>query len=263
MNDMEHNTIIHQAFAQQAAHFEEQGLTLTSAEYLQWLVRSLSTQKHFRALDVATGTGLLARAIAPFVKDVIALDTTPEMLQTARREIERANITNIILQQGLAERLPYPRNSFDLVVSRLTIHHFVSPEVQLQEMCRVCKPGHVVGILDLLSPPQASLIEPYNRLERMRDPSHTRALTRDEFVDMIQNAGLRLCFEDMRDIEVDAERWLQMTATPEHIGNQIREQLKDEIDGGTETGMRPYFNEERLKFMQTWAIFIGEKPQHS
>ena len=260
---MTHNDVIQQTFAQQAVHFEEQGLTLTSAEYLQWMVKSLPTQVHFRVLDVATGTGLLARAIAPFVKEVVALDTTPEMLQTARREIERARISNITLQEGLAERLPYPQNSFDLVVSRLAIHHFVNPEVQFGEMCRVCKPGHVVGTIDLLSPSQKTLIEPYNRLERMRDPSHTRALTRDELVNMIHHAGLQLCFEDTRDIEVDVERWLRMAATPENVGEQIRKQLNDEIDGQGQTGMRPYFHEGQLKFTQTWGIFIGEKPGNS
>jgi ubiquinone/menaquinone biosynthesis C-methylase UbiE len=255
---MTHNELIQQAFAQQSAHFEEQGLTLTSAEYLQWMVKSLPAQAHFRVLDVASGTGLLARAIAPFVKEVVALDTTPEMLQTARQEIERAQIANITLQEGQAEHLLFPQDSFDLVVSRLALHHFVSPEVQLGEMCRVCKPGHMVCIIDLLSPSQKTLIEPYNRLERMRDPSHTRALTRDELVDMIRHAGLQLCFEDMRDIEVDVERWLRMTHTPEDVGEQIRNQLKDEIEGRGQTGMRPYFHEGQLKFMQTWGIFIGE-----
>lgn len=256
---MAHNEIIRKEFAKQAEKFGEKGLTLSSAEYLQWMLNFLALQSDFRVLDVATGTGHLCRAIAPHVKEVIAIDTTPEMLNKARFEIEKAGIPNITLQEGLAENLPYPDHSFDMVVSRLAIHHFEQPAIQIKEMSRVCKPEHVIGIIDLLSPNEEHLIKSYNYLERLRDPSHTRALTRDELVHMMKTAALAIRLEDSRNIEVNLERWLQMSGTDKNVSRYIREQLDKELKGEKITGMRPFYKDGQVMFLQTWTIIAGEK----
>jgi len=75
---MEHNKLIHQEFSIQAARFGNQGLTLSSQEILSWIIDNLPLQKNYRVLDVATGTGHLSRSIAPYVKEVIAIDITPK-----------------------------------------------------------------------------------------------------------------------------------------------------------------------------------------
>ena len=256
---MGHNKIIRKEFTKQAEKFGEKGLTLSSEEYLNWMVNFLPLQSNFQVLDVATGTGHLCRAIAPYVREVIGLDTTPEMLSKARLEIEKTGISNITLQEGLAESLPYPDHTFDMVVSRLAIHHFDRPEIQIKEMSRVCKPGHFVGIIDLLSQNEEHLIQSYNHLERLRDPSHTRALTRDELVRMMETAALSVRLEDSRNIEVNLERWLQMSGTDKKVGQYIRALVEEELSGGDATGMRPFYKGGQLMFLQTWAIIAGGK----
>jgi 16S rRNA A1518/A1519 N6-dimethyltransferase RsmA/KsgA/DIM1 with predicted DNA glycosylase/AP lyase activity len=67
-----HDDEIRKQFSRQAAHFNEAGRTLASAEYLQWVVDRLDLKPDFVVLDVAAGTGHLGRAIAPRVKRVIA-----------------------------------------------------------------------------------------------------------------------------------------------------------------------------------------------
>ena len=255
----DHNALIRQEFARQAEHFEAAGLTLTSAEYLQWMVRSLPLSGQARVLDVATGTALLARAIAPQVREVVAIDTTPEMLRVAGRAIAEAGLGNIVLQTGLAEQLPYAEDSFDLVVSRLAVHHFAHPERPLQEMRRVCRRGGIVAVIDLLSPDEAGLIDTYNRLERRRDPSHTRALTRGEMRRTMAGTGLRLTLEDYREIAVEVNRWLAMTGAGEAAAAEVRNALEGELRGDGETGMRPFLREDALMFRQRWGIFVGEK----
>ena len=120
---------------------------------------SCPLEKEFRVLDVAAGTGHLSRAIAPHVREVTAIDITPEMLAQAREETARSNLDNISFEEGNAEQLPYEADHFDLVVSRLAIHHFENPIIQLQEMVRVCKPHHRVAIIDLLAPEDDEVAE--------------------------------------------------------------------------------------------------------
>src|SRR5512145_1385731 len=100
--------VVRREFGQQAARFGEPGLTLSNQAYLRWMVGQLDLQPHFEVLDVAAGTGHLSRAVAPYVKRVVALDLTPEMLAQGRREAAQQGLTNVIFESGEAETLPYP-----------------------------------------------------------------------------------------------------------------------------------------------------------
>ena len=256
---MDHNETIRKEFTHQAESFGKQGLTLSSQEYLAWMVDILPLQREFRVLDVATGTGHLSRAIAPHVEQVVAIDMTPKMLEKAKEEAARSALQNIIFEEGDAAALPYQDNSFYMVVSRLAIHHFEKPQFQLREMVRVCKTDHAVGIIDLLSPDDESLIATYNRLERMRDASHTLALTKGQLGAAMVAAGLSISRMDSRDIHVDFGLWAEMTGTPAHIKSEISKELEQELKGGAKTGMRPFTQDGKLKFLHTWCVAIGIK----
>ncbi len=257
---MSHNDVIRREFARQAGCFAAKGLTLSSQEYLAWMVENLPLQRNFRVLDVAAGTGHLSRAIAPRVQQVVAFDVTPEMLAEGRKEAARGGLANISFEQGDAAVLPYEDDSFDMVVSRLAIHHFRDPKIQIQEMARVCKVDHVVGIIDLLSPSDEDLIEPYNRLEKLRDPSHTVALTGEQLALAMERAGLSISHTDVRDITVDFGRWVEMTGTDQKTRAAIRSELEREIDGNRKTGMRPFTEDGQLRFRQVWSVVISTKP---
>ena len=256
---MEHNKVIREEFSKQASSFGDKGLTLSSQDILDWSVRILPLEKEFRVLDVAAGTGHLSRAIAPRVKDVIAIDFTPKMLAYAREEATKSNLTNILIQEGKAEELPYKSECFDLVASRLAIHHFEEPIVQFREMVRVCKPGHRAGVIDLIAPDNINLAETYNRLERLRDPSHTVALSKEQMTNLIQAAGVVVETFEMRNVEVDFQRWVQMTGTGSGNVEMLKEELMKDIGSSSKTGMRPFIKNGDLKFLQVWAVVFGTK----
>ena len=255
----DHRDTIRREFGRQAAHFGEQGLTLSNEEYLRWMVDVLGAERHWRVLDVATGTGHLSRALAPRVAHVTAVDLTPEMLDEGRREASEAGIANITFEEGDAERLPYADGAFDLVTTRLSFHHFVDPRPALAEMVRVCRPGGRLAVIDLLSPDDVGLAERYNGYERLRDPSHVRALTRDELTRMIAAAGLTSEAPLIRDVEVVTERWLAMTHTPDPARRTIQAALAAEVKGGEPTGMRAFARDGAVGFLHRWAIVLGRK----
>jgi ubiquinone/menaquinone biosynthesis C-methylase UbiE len=251
--------VVRREFGQQAARFGEQGLTLSNQGYLQWMVERLDLRPHFEVLDVAAGTGHLSRAMAPHVKRVVALDLTPEMLAQGRREAEQQGLTNLVLEQGEAESLPYPNDAFDLVVSRFSLHHFADPHGPVEEMVRVCRRGGSVAIIDMVSPQDPAVAATYNHLERLRDPSHTRALTADELQRLMREAGLDIVRMVPRDVEVELDRWLDLTRAAPEARQTIRAVLTQELRGLQTTGMRPFMRDRELKFLHAWLIIVGVK----
>jgi ubiquinone/menaquinone biosynthesis C-methylase UbiE len=258
MQQTQHD-VVRREFGQQAARFGEQGLTLSDQAYLQWMVEQLDLQPHFEVLDVAAGTGHLSRAIAPHVKRVVALDLTPEMLAQGRREAEQQGLTNVVFEQGEAEHLGYANDAFDLVATRFSLHHFADPRGPVQEMVRVCRRGGRVAVIDLVSPDDPTVAARYNHLERLRDPSHLRALTADELPRLMLEAGLEIVRMVPRDVEVHLDRWLDLTRAAPEARQAIRAALTQDLDGVQTTGMRPYIREQALKFLHAWLIVVGAK----
>ena len=227
--------------------------------HLQWVVDRLTLPPHVEVLDIAAGTGLLSRAISPRVKRVVAVDITPEMLAQGQREADRQGITNVSFEQGAAEALPYPTASFDMVVTRFSVHHFKSPEAVIREMCRVCRHGGTLVVIDIVSSEDEKLAGRYNYVERLRDPSHTRALSPSGLKKIIEDAGAKILNYYSREVENGVDDWLEFTHTEENRRRQILELMQSELEGGAETGMRPFFTEDKLMFMHTWGIVLGEK----
>ncbi len=125
-----------------------------------------------RALDVGTGPGTLALALAPLVREVVGIDVVPELLEAARRGAP-ANVTFL---EADATRLPFEDGSFDLTCTRRTLHHIARPELVVAELARVTRPGGNVLVEDQIAPVDPLAALDLDRFEQARDPSHTRTL---------------------------------------------------------------------------------------
>ena len=251
---MTHLSRVRSSFALQASEFSDSRHTIGSQEILAWIVEHVRPEPEQLALDVASGTALLASALAPRVGKVVALDATLEMLREGRRAGHGAGLQNVAFLQALAQSLPFSQGTFDVVASRLALHHVPDPARMLFEMCRVAKPGGGVFLIDLVSPEDPVLGKRYNDLERLRDPSHVRALPIDELMHAFLDLGRAPTLLDLRTITVDFGRWVELTQTPPAVVRQIRETLLAEVNGGEVTGFQPSLVDGVLKFHQRWAI---------
>lgn len=245
---------VQSSFSRQARDFDAAGLTLGRQALLGWIVDALPLAPETRALDVAAGTCHLSRAVAPHVRSVAAVDLTPAMLREARAEAAGAQLHNLNLVQGDAGRLPFADEQFDLVMCRLALHHFADPAAEVVEMARVARAPGTLAIVDLLSPDDADLAVRYNAFERMRDPSHTWAVTAGELRSLMDAAGRPVADWFAREVEVAVDPWLDLTRTPDSTRRTIIQALKRELGGGPPTGMRPRERAGRLSFLQTWAL---------
>jgi SAM-dependent methyltransferase len=125
-----------------------------------------------RALDVGTGAGTLALALAPLVREVVGVDVVPELLESARR----AAPANVTFVEADATGLPFEDESFDLVCCRRTLHHVARPELAVAELTRVTRRGGSIFVDDQIAPVDPLAAVELDRFERARDPSHTRTL---------------------------------------------------------------------------------------
>ncbi len=143
-----------------------------------------------RVLDVATGGGHTALAFAPHVREVVASDLTPRMLEAAEAFIRGQGVANVRFERADAEDLPFEGASFDIVTSRIAPHHFPNPQRFVQEAARVLRPGGLFLLDDNMAPEDADLDAFMNRFEQWRDPSHVRAYRASEWSGWATAAGL-------------------------------------------------------------------------
>ena len=139
-------------------------------------------------LDVACGPGLVVAAFARVVRHATGIDITPAMLERARAHAAELALTNVIWRQGDVLPLPWPDASFSIVTSRFAFHHFLDPLAVLREMKRVAAPGGRIVVVD--STPEPRRADAFNRMERLRDPSHVRSLPVDEHRQLYATIGL-------------------------------------------------------------------------
>jgi ubiquinone/menaquinone biosynthesis C-methylase UbiE len=248
----EHSEAIERAFTQQAEAFENPEFNRLFTTASDWLFERLPLNADDLVLDVAAGTGHVARRMAPHVRAAIAIDATEAMLEAGRVEAKRAALRNIVFMRADAAQLPFLDGSFDIVVSRFAVHHFEKPEVQLAEMRRCLRMGGRLAIGDLIADPDPEVAAVQNRLERLRDPSHTRMLSLEALADLVGSTDV-----EFRDVERTLGPWLEQTNTPPEARAEIREALEAELAGGPPTGFRPREVDGQLGFLHTAASIIA------
>ncbi len=141
-------------------------------------------------LDVATGAGHVALALAPLVSSVVATDLATGMVDKARERGTEAGVPNLECGIADAERLPLDDEPFDLVTCRIAPHHFVDINAAIGEAARVLRPGGRYVVVDSMSPDDPELDAFLDMVERRRDPTHVRSYRRDEWMRIIERAGL-------------------------------------------------------------------------
>ena len=168
------------------------------AERVRTLVHTRGDE---RALDVGTGAGALAIALAPLVREVVAVDIVPELLAEARKRVP----ANVELVEADAAKLPFDTASFDLVGTMRTLHHAQRPELVIAEMSRVARPGATVLVMDQVAPVDPLAALELDRFERTRDPSHVRCLPDVDLRNLFESNWLHFLrverVQEARDLE--------------------------------------------------------------
>ncbi len=162
------------------------------------------------ALDVATGGGHVAERLREAGFEVTTLDPAPGM---------GADVLSA------AEHIPFADGSFDTVVSRVAPHHFADVRAATAEMARVSS-GVVIVADNLFGGPEVE------QAERLRDPTHVRCYSEDEWRDLFVSAGLDVEAVEFEAKRIELESWLARAGCEGEEAERVRELLGERIDDG-------------------------------
>jgi SAM-dependent methyltransferase len=162
-----------------------------------------------RVLDVGTGTGPLAFALAPHVREVVGIDLVPELLEQAR-SYAGDRYPNVQFVEGDVAHLDVESGSFDLVCERAVLHHVPRPELVLSEMTRATHLGGRLLVIDQLAPFDPLTAMDLDQFERARDPSHTRLLSDGDLRALFEANGLVLIQSRVDAHDRDLEPYLDL-----------------------------------------------------
>ncbi len=232
------------------------------------LVELVQPQSHWQLLDIATGAGHTALTFAPHVAHVTITDLTPQMLDKAAQLAQEKSITNVSFKIADAEALPFDDGMFDCVTCRIAPHHFPNIPQFIAESFRVLKNGGVFAVVDNVVPgthlrgKKANLIREaanyVNAFEKLRDPSHGRCLSLNEWMTEYKKVGFTDVYSETAEKEMDFDWWAnRMNVTPE---NKTRlKAMLIQAPEPVKQFLTPNISNDRIKFQLTEAIMIGYK----
>ena len=191
---------------------------------LNMLIQASGAGPDDTVLDVACGGGIVVCGFARVVKHATGIDITPAMLDRASKLQAEKGLTNVTWKQGDVLPLPFADGSFSIVTSRFAFHHFLDPLAVLGEMKRVCRPGGKVIVAD--SAPAADKADAFNEVEKLRDPSHVRALPLTELRSLFTSQGLPEPRHTPYRLESDLESLLARSFPNPGDDDKIRAQFR-------------------------------------
>lgn len=251
----DHKQTVQEAFTRQAEAYASNA-SVTDTERIDRLVRMAGVGSDSRVLEVATGPGHVAFGFADVCQEVVGIDLTDAPLAIAVARKRDRGVDNAAFLQGDAESLPFSDDAFDTVVCRLALHHVETPAQVLKEMTRVCRPDGTIAVEDLVVSEHTERGAYQNEFERLRDPSHVRALSLSELLETVAERGIEVEQVRTGTLVPEMETWLSNAETPDHRAETVREMLRADEERDL-SGTRPFREDGDLHFVQRTATVVG------
>ena len=194
----------------------------SSGESLDILQRLAAETRHRWAVDVATGAGFTAFAVAPYAERVLATDIAPGMIRVTRDAAAERGLDNVSAVFSAAENLPFRSGTIDLVTCRTAPHHFHRLDDAIHEIARVIRPGGAFLLVDTCTSEDPEVAAWQQVIEVRRDPTHVRNLPPSEWRSLIESAGLTIDFETLARVEMTFDGWTQRSGTPAEVCEELR-----------------------------------------
>ena len=211
---MEHDVLVAQQFGSTAQAYLESAPHATG-EDLPLLAQTVAAIPHATVLDLGCGAGHASFAVAPAAAMLTAYDLTAEMLAAVSAEAKARKLGNIVTVQGNAESLPFPDAHFDIVLTRTSAHHWHDVLAALREAKRVLKPGGRMLMIDTAGGDTPLSDTHLQAVEILRDPSHIRDYTAQEWLGFFRDAGFTSAVVDRHwPLPIEFSSWIARMRTP-------------------------------------------------
>ncbi|QOY86866.1 class I SAM-dependent methyltransferase [Paludibaculum fermentans] len=254
---VEHNERILSQFTLQAVPFA-QAPSHSTEDSLRLLLETAQVQGSDEVLDIACGPGIVSCAFAGVAKWVVGMDLVPAMIEQARVLQDEKGLANVEWRLGDATQLPFPDNSFDLVVTRYSFHHLMDPRAVLREMLRVCRPGGRVVVNDVTPEPEKGAA--YDAMETLRDPSHARAVPLPELLELGRQLGLAEIGLAFHRVDTSVEALLGASFPNPGDAEKLRTLIQGDV-GVDRLSIQAYERDGELRFGFPCSMVAWRKPE--
>jgi SAM-dependent methyltransferase len=221
MTSNTHETLVASQFGPQAAAYVASAVH-AQGEDLEQMAAAVRGQAQARVLDLGCGGGHVSFNVAPHVREVVAYDLSRDMLGAVAASAASRGLANIVTREGRVEALPFAAAEFDVVMSRFSAHHWHGFDLALKEARRVLKPGGRAVFADAVSPAPGLLDTFAQAIELLRDPSHVRDYTVEEWCAALAQAGFAVGTVKRRRLRLEFASWIARMRTPEIHVQAIR-----------------------------------------
>lgn len=209
--------LVESQFGPQAAAYVTSPVHAAGAD-LDALAEAVAGRGLAKALDLGCGGGHVSFTLAPHVAQVTAYDLSQAMLAAVRTEAARRGLSTISTMEGCAEALPFAAETFDLVASRYSAHHWSDVPAGLGEARRVVKAQGKVVVMDVIAPAHPLQDTFLQAVELLRDPSHVRDYALAQWRTMAQAAGFAVERVETRRLRLEFQSWVTRIRTdPLHV----------------------------------------------
>lgn len=219
------NTARHQ-FGLHAENYRK-SRTHADSTTLNYIIELISPRIKEKGLDVGCGGGHMATTLSAEIKELVAVDITPEMLVQTRTLAVEKKISNLRLCLSDAQNLSFQSNVFDVVSCRIVFHHILEPVQALTEIKRVLKKNGRVFIQDILGSDDRRTRDYVDIVERLRDPSHIKNYNREEWKNYLQAVGLNVIHSEVVSGLYQLKEWTTRSGTPVDQVEKIEKMLKN------------------------------------
>lgn len=207
-------------------------------------------------LEVACGAAHAAQSVAPHVRLVVGIDLTRALLDLGSERLRADGISNVVLEEANAERLPFVDESFDVVFCRSSLHHFSDPLSAVAEMVRVCRRAGRIVLVDLVAP-TSEVRTRFDAVHRLLDPSHVRSFVEEELAQLLPGGIEGLTYASTLSIRLPVD----VAFTEESTADGVTKLLRAEIDGdGAPTGLLPEAIDGSVTVTFSTCIVHGARP---
>ncbi|WP_446745278.1 class I SAM-dependent methyltransferase [Silvibacterium acidisoli] len=233
---MKHAGSVEQSFGPRAEAYLNSSVH-SQGEDLRKLAELIGATKGAKVLDLGCGGGHASFAAATAAASVTAYDLTPAMLEVVAAEAKKRGLDNLHTVQGSAEQLPFENASFDWVISRYSAHHWKHVRAAMREVRRVLKPGGQVCFIDVAGGPEPLLDTHIQAVELLRDPSHVRDYTEQEWLAFFEGVKLSPTLVTSWRLPIEFSSWISRMNTSASGVDAIRT-----LWGTTPAEVKEYFS---------------------
>ena len=208
-------------FSSQALEYSK-SQTFTAGADLDIIVSMANDVQANIAVDIGSGAGFTAFAVSPFASTVLSTDLVLPMLQHAIEGAKSRELTNIAPALVSAESLPFANDSIGLLTCRLAAHHFSDVTVGVIEWARVIEPDGTLILVDTVTPENPDVATWMNEVELRRDPSHSRDLSGQEWIQLLAANGFTVEETILTKIPLEFDDWMRRAGASAETTESVR-----------------------------------------